>query len=407
MIKQYKNAIESSNIVSKTDINGIITFVNDEFCESCGYTREELIGKNHNIVRHPDVPISTFENLWNTIKNKKTYKSTVKNLTKEGRTVYLNTTVIPILNEKDEIEEFIAIRYDVTAEVELKKELESKYNELDFLNSTLELRVQEQTKQLKKLNATLEKRIEDEIKKNEQNQKVLFWQSRMASLGQMLANIAHQWRQPLSELTLALFNIKKAAHQKDIKKLENYYDDSKVVINSMSKTIDDFTNFFNPNKPKEKFLLRDSILDAISIMDKTLQKEHVNIRTIYKDCFVLGILNELSQVIVNLLKNSVDAFNKNSISSRRLIIRIDEKIVDNQEYATIKITDNAGGIDKELEERLFEPYFTTKHTSAGTGLGLFMSKMIIEQSLNGEIDLINEDNGCSFIITIPVDNNYE
>ena len=407
MIQQYKDAIENSNIVSKTNIDGIITFVNDEFCESCGYTREELLGSNHNIVRHPDVPISTFKNLWDTIKEKKTYKNTVKNLTKDGRTVYLNTTVIPILNEKDEIEEFIAIRYDVTKEVELKKELENKYNELDFLNSTLEIRVQEQTKQLKKLNVTLEKRIEDEIKKNEQNQKVLFWQSRMASLGQMLANIAHQWRQPLSELTLALFNIKKAAQQKDIKKLEVYYDDSKVVINSMSRTIDDFTNFFNPNKPKERFLLKDSILDAISIMDKTLKKENVTIRTLYTDYFVIGILNELSQVIVNLLKNSVDAFNKNIISSRKIIIKIDKKIIEEKDYAIIQITDNAGGISKEVEQRLFEPYFTTKHASSGTGLGLFMSKMIIEQSLNGEIDLMNEKNGSSFIITIPLDNNNE
>lgn len=405
MIQQYKDAIENSNIVSKTNIDGIITFVNDEFCESCGYTREELLGSNHNIVRHPDVPISTFKNLWDTIKDKKTYKNTVKNLTKDGRTVYLNTTVIPILNEKNEIEEFIAIRYDVTKEVELKKELENKYNELDFLNSTLELRVQEQTKQLKKLNVTLEKRIEDEIKKNEQNQKVLFWQSRMASLGQMLANIAHQWRQPLSELTLALFNIKKAAQQKDIKKLEIYYDDSKVVINSMSRTIDDFTNFFNPNKPKERFLLKDSILDAISIMDKTLKKENVTIRTMYEDYFVIGILNELSQVIVNLLKNSIDAFNKNVISSRKIIIKIGKKNIEEKDYVIIQITDNAGGISEEVEQRLFEPYFTTKHASSGTGLGLFMSKMIIEQSLNGEIDLMNERNGCSFIITIPMDNN--
>ena len=226
----------------------------------------------------------------------------------------------------------------------------------------------------------------------------------MASLGQMLANIAHQWRQPLSELTLSLFNIKKAAQQKDMKKLENYYDGSKVVIKSMSKTIEDFTNFFNPNKPKERFLLKDSILDAISIMDKTLQEEKVSIRTIYKEFYVSGILTELSQVIVNLLKNSVDAFNKNSISSRKLIITIDGKVIDEKEYAIIKITDNAGGINEELEQRLFEPYFTTKHTSSGTGLGLFMSKMIIEQSLNGEIDLVSQNNGCCFNITIPVDN---
>mgnify|MGYP000414985616 CR=1 FL=1 len=407
MLQQYKDAIENSNIVSKTDTEGIITFVNEEFCKSCGYTEEELVGKNHNIVRHPDVPTSTFKNLWDTIKAKKTYKSMVKNLTKTGQTIYLNTTVTPILNKDGDIEEFIAIRYDVTKEVELKKELEEKYNELDFLNSTLEFRVQEQTKQLKKLNQTLEKRVKDEVLKNEQNQKVLFWQSRMASLGQMLANIAHQWRQPLSELSLALFNIKKSAHQKDIKRLDNYYNDSKIVIKSMSQTIEDFTNFFNPNKPKENFLLKDSVLDALSIMDKTLEKERISIRTIYNDYSALGILNELSQVIINLIKNSIDAFNKNKISSRMIKIKIDKTTINEHAYATIAIGDNAGGIPEELEEKIFEPYFTTKHQSAGTGLGLFMSKMIIEQSLSGTIDLENEKNGSTFIIAIPMGDDNE
>ena len=137
MFKQYKEAIESSNIVSKTDINGIITFVNDEFCKISGYSREELIGQNHNIVRHPDVPKSNFKKLWDTILAKKTFKSTVKNLSKEGRTFYVNTTIIPILNTEGEIEEFIAIRYDVTKEVELKMALEKKERELEQLNRTL------------------------------------------------------------------------------------------------------------------------------------------------------------------------------------------------------------------------------------------------------------------------------
>ncbi len=404
MFQQYRDAIENSNIVSRTDTEGIITFVNDEFCNSSGYTKEELLGKNHNIVRHPDVPTSTFKNLWDTIKEKKTYKSTVKNLTKNGKTIYLNTTVTPILDKNGDIEEYIAIRYDVTQEVELKKELEEKYNELDFLNSTLEFRVQEQTKQLKKLNKTLEKRINDEVQKNEQNQRVLFWQSRMASLGQMLANIAHQWRQPLSELSLSLFNVKKAAQSNDMSKLENYYNDSKLVIKSMSKTIEDFTNFFNPNKPKESFLLKDSIFDALSIMNKTLKKENITIRTIYKDYYILGILTELSQVIVNLLKNSIDAFNKNEISSRKLIIKIDKILLNDNKFTTIQVTDNAGGIEEKLEQSLFEPYFTTKHASSGTGLGLFMSKMIIEQSLNGKIEFNNENNGCTFTIIIPMHN---
>ena len=94
----YQEAIENSNIVSKTDINGIITFVNDEFCKISGYSKDELIGQNHNIVRHPETPTSNFENLWKTILSKKSYKATVKNLTKNGKTIYLNTTITSILD---------------------------------------------------------------------------------------------------------------------------------------------------------------------------------------------------------------------------------------------------------------------------------------------------------------------
>ncbi len=132
MLQQYQEAIENSNTVSKTDVNGIITFVNDEFCKISGYSKEELLGKNHNIVRHSDVPASKFKLLWQTIKAKKIYKSTVKNRAKNGSAFYVNTTVIPILNKKGEIEEFIAIRYDVTQEIFYKHSLEKKRENLKF-----------------------------------------------------------------------------------------------------------------------------------------------------------------------------------------------------------------------------------------------------------------------------------
>src|SRR5574344_945697 len=162
-MNNYQKAIENSNIVSKTDINGIITFVNDEFCNLFGFTKDELIGKNHNIIRHPDTPKENFELLWNTILDKK----------------------------EENIVEFVAIRYDITNEVLLQKELEEK-------------------------------------------QKIIFLQSRMASLGQMLGNIAHQWRQPLTELNLSLFNLKKAFENENKKEIENLYSNSKNLILGMS-----------------------------------------------------------------------------------------------------------------------------------------------------------------------------
>ncbi len=399
MIEQYKEAIEKSNIISKTDTSGIITFVNDEFCKISGYSQDELIGKNHNIVRDPSVPSSVFKLLWDTINNKQTYKSTVKNRAKNGTPFYVNTTVTPILDQNGDIEEFIAIRYDVTKEVFLKKELEGKESELKLLNQTLENKVKEQTSELLELNQTLELRVEDEIAKNKEKQKVMFWQSRLASLGQMLANIAHQWRQPLTELNLNLYNMKKASQESENKDVIKFYNDSKDIIQNMSNTIDDFTNFFKPEKEKKYFNLQSCINEAIAILDKIILKEKIDIKVNFEDISLLGVPNELSQVIINLIQNSKDAFNHNHIVKKE--ISITTKIKD--KFAIIEIQDNAGGIKNEDIDKIFEPYFTTKHSSSGTGLGLFMSRMICEQGFNGTITLINNKNGILITIKLPLD----
>lgn len=398
MLKQYKEAIEKSNIISKTDVNGIITFVNDEFCAISGYSKDELIGRNHNIVRHPDVPKEKFALLWETIKNKNIYKDTVKNLAKDGTAFYVNTTIIPILDESQNIAEYIAIRYDVTKEMLLREELIKKEVEYEELNRSLEKRVEEQTRELKELNQTLEERVQEEIAKNEEKQRMMFWQSRHASLGQMLANIAHQWRQPLTELSLAMFNIKKALQNSNEEDVNKFYLESKHIIQNMSQTIDDFTNFFSPDKEKYYFNISESIKESLVLLENMINDEMITIKTDFEDIEVLGITNELTQVIINLINNSKDAFIHNSILLREISITTKKE----NSFAVIEVQDNAGGIAKDNLEKIFEPYFTTKHKSRGTGLGLFMSRMICEQGLGGTLDVKSKKNTTTFSIKIPV-----
>ncbi|MCK9473999.1 ATP-binding protein [Sulfurimonas sp.] len=399
MLKQYKEAIEKSNIISKTDVNGIITFVNDEFCTISKYSKDELLGKNHNIVRHPDVPKEKFNLLWETIKNKNIYKGTVKNLAKDGSTFYVNTTIIPILDKSDTIIEYIAIRYDVTKELLLREELFKKKAEYEELNRSLEKMVEEQTKELKELNLTLEERVKEEIAKNEERQRVMFWQSRHASLGQMLANIAHQWRQPLTELSLAMFNIKKSVQNGSESEVSKFYEESKHIIKNMSETIDDFTNFFSPDKEKHYFNISDSIRESIGLLQSVIDDEMITVKTTFEDIEVLGITNELTQVIINLINNSKDAFIHSSILLREITIATKRE----NSFAVIEVQDNAGGIAKENLEKIFEPYFTTKHKSRGTGLGLFMSRMICEQGLGGTLDVKSKKHTTIFSIKIPLD----
>jgi len=353
-LEQYIKAIEENNIVSKTDPNGIITYVNDEFCKISKYSKEELIGKNHNIVRHPEVPKETFKKLWDTIKAKKTYKATVKNMAKDGSVFYVNTTIIPIVDENDEIVEYIAIRYDVTKEKLLQEEIEKK-------------------------------------------QKIIISQSRFASLGQMIANIAHQWRQPLTELQFALYNLKKEALNKNDEKILDYYEKSKQLIQNMSNTIEDFLNFFKPNRNIQTFYIKNSIIDGFNLTSQIIKKENIKIIFELDDFSIKGNPNELTQVIVNLIQNSKDAFIQNNIKNR--FIKVSMILKEN--FYKIIYEDNAGGIEQKIAEKIFEPYFTTKHSSSGVGLGLFMSKMIIEQNFNGIIYFKNTKNGAKFIIKLP------
>lgn len=402
-LEQYQFAIESSNIISKTDINGIITFVNEEFCKISGYTQKELVGQNHNIVRHPDVPASTFRELWHTILEKRTYKSTVKNRAKDGSTFYVNTTVFPILNEEGDIEEFIAIRYDVTESVILSEKLMAKERELEELNTTLEQRVEEQTKALLELNQTLEERVQEEVEKNRNKDRFLFQQSRLASMGEMIANIAHQWRQPLSELNITLYKMNKLYRREGTERdeqFENSYLHAKRIISKMSDTIEDFRSFFSPDRQSEYFQLSTVAQEATDIMQGTLERNEINVVLDVKhDATIKGYFNEFSQVLINLLNNSIDAFCNKKIKDRLIYIEIDTIT---PRDAIINVSDNAGGIDEAIIDKIFEPYFTTKHASVGTGLGLYMSEMIIKNSMMGSIVVTNTQYGVCFRLTIPV-----
>lgn len=402
--RQYQNAIEESNIVSKTDVAGIITFVNDEFCKISGYSRDELIGKNHNIVRHPDEPKEKFRLLWETILAKKVYKTIQKNLTKSGRAIYLNTTIIPILNLSGQIEEFVAIRHDVTPVIELNEQLLKTQNELKALNLELEERVNNQTKKLRELNQNLQDIVKKEIAKNEEKTKILLVQSRFASMGEMIANIAHQWRQPLNELSLALFKMKTSVNSsqnsaKDGEKsvFETTYEHCKKLIKNMSNTIEDFRGFFDANQPEGKFWLTQAVDEAVSMVGGGFEREGIELNLqIKQDALVRGRKNELNQVVINLLNNAKDALCVRKQPQKYVNVKVQK----DGEFALISISDNGGGIDEGIVDKIFEPYFTTKHSAQGTGIGLYMSRLIIDR-FKGKIEIINKKDGACFTLRLP------
>ncbi len=176
-------------------------------------------------------------------------------------------------------------------------------------------------------------------------------------------------------------------------------DKANLLTNTMSKTIDDFRNFFKPNKQEVEFFISDAIKNAISLIESTFQHHNITIESkINDDANIKGFPNEFSQVVLNILNNAKDAIIENNIGSGKVLINVEK--IDNK--ATISVIDNAGGIPNDILEKVFNPYFTTKEEGKGTGIGLYMSKNIIETNMNGKLLVENIENGAKFVIIVPI-----
>ena len=234
------------------------------------------------------------------------------------------------------------------------------------------------------------------------HKKMLIDQSKFAAMGEMINMIAHQWRQPLTTLTLILDKIYlfNQLKQLDSEKLNTQYEKSIKLIQYMSKTINDFRNFFQDNAIKEKISIKDLINQSYELILPALNKEFISSEiTIAEDCKNLVLqLNpsKISQVFLNVYKNSLDEFKVKGIKNPYL----ETKCYRNNQYLTIEIKDNAGGIPDSIINKIFEPYFSTKSKN-GTGIGLYMSKIIIEQQFKGYIQVSNENGGACFKIMLP------
>ncbi|WP_320034399.1 ABC transporter substrate-binding protein [Halarcobacter sp.] len=254
--------------------------------------------------------------------------------------------------------------------------------------------------ELEKLNNSLEDKIKKEIEKNTQFQITLMEQNKLAQMGEMIENIAHQWRQPLAEINSSVLLLDAILDKKGCfdSNIEKKLYEIEQLTEYMSNTINDFKNFFELDKKKEKFNLYESFSLTLKIIKGRLSLHKIAVDiNIDKDLNINSYMNELNQVFLVILNNSIDAIIKNKIEIP--LISIEVKEIKNE--IIISIEDNAKGVDEHLLGKIFEPYFTTKHKSQGTGLGLYISKMIIEKGLNGTITASNNNLGICFIIKLP------
>ncbi len=371
-IKKLYESYDENVIASSTDLHGVIEHVSNAFCKISGYTRDELIGKTHRVIKHPSTPKFVFDDLWETITHDKEWKGIIKNKKKDGSFYWVDIVISPIYNDKGKKVGYSAIRHDITD----KKELE-------------------------RLNQTLEENIVKEVENLRQKDKQLLQQSRLAQMGEMISMIAHQWRQPLSAIssTSAALNLKAKLNTLDEDTVVEFSEKIASFAQHLSSTIDDFRDFFKPNKKQRTTTFEEMIQSVLQIIGDSIKNRGIELKTDLKcNMKIKTYPNEIKQVILNLIKNAEDALLEKHVKNP--YIRLISECRD--DTVVLRVEDNAGGIPENIIDKIFDPYFSTKTERDGTGLGLYMSKTIIEEHCDGRLKVYNKGNGAVFEIILPV-----
>jgi PAS domain S-box-containing protein len=356
-IKRREELLSQNILFSRTNEKGIITDASSAFCKLSGYTKEELIGNPHNIVRHPDMPSEVFQDLWETIQKGETWEGEIKNLAKNGHYYWVEANISQEFDTNGNFIGYISIRQEITAQKNFEKQ-----------------------------------------------QSIILQEAKMESLSEMIENIAHQWRQPLNTISVSASGLG-MKDEMNVLKEGDIQSFTKTVVentNYLSQTIETFSNFVKKDN-KEILTLQDEICGAINIVRTTMDNHNIKLLDDinYEDITTQNIISgELSQVLINIFKNAKDILIEQDKEDKWIIVNLlqsDSKI-------TLTIEDNGGGIPKDIIDKIFEPYFTTRHQYQGKGLGLHLSHKIITESLNGNIYVKNTKNGAKFFIELPIEN---
>lgn len=276
--------------------------------------------------------------------------------------------------------------------------LEEKVHELE---EALALRT-EAEEQLRSLNAELEQRVAGEVEKNIAKDRIMAHQARLAAMGEMLSNISHQWRQPLNNVSLTIQNLQIEFEEGVLTtaSCREYVQACLKYLVYMSRTIDNFHVFYQPDGGRELFHPYHAATEAISLVREELEFRGISVKLVNEcNSAVSGYKKEFSQVLLNLIQNAKEAILSRQPSDPYVEIFCSQK----GESALVTVRDNGGGIPAEIMGKIFDPYFTTKFMSQGVGMGLYMSKMIIEKHMGGSISVANSAAGTEVTIELPLE----
>ena len=329
-----------------TDENANIINVNKAFERNTGYLLSDIKGENPKFLKSNIQDVDFYKNMWEEINLSSYWEGEIINKRKDGKLYVERLKISTVYNEEKKLINYIALFSDITLQKEQQKLIK-------------------------------------------ENEKILYQQSKMAAMGEMIGNIAHQWRQPLSVISVSASGIK-LYQEEGLYSKEDSKDFIEAILNStkyLSDTIDDFRNFYKEDLEKINFEVKKSIDKTINLLKTEFIKE--DIAVIYlgePNIFIHGIENQFLQVTMNILNNAKDALIEKEIKNRHIFIDVYEE----NAKTYIEIQDNAGGVNEDIIEHVFEPYFTTKHKSLGTGIGLYMSEEIVTKQLNGKLSVYNK-----------------
>jgi PAS domain S-box-containing protein len=392
------------------DTQGKYLYANQAICDGLLMAKDpsEVVGKNDVFFAHRERDAHKENPQWHTFgelcfnsdkivieQNKPMRFEEYGNV--KGKLLYLEVYKAPFYDNDGNIIGTVGAGRDIT--------------ELKNTQQTLEVNLQlleQQRKELKAFNEKLEERVDSEVQKQQNQEKMMLHQSRQAAMGEMLESIAHQWRQPLNIMGLAIANIETQVAVSEINKeeLSKKLEAIAYNISYLSNTIDDFRNFLNPAADDQEvdFLPSKNIDETLRILEAQFKDSNIQIKTQYnaENFTFKGVENEFKQVLFILLNNAIDAIKKSiseSLIKKGLIIISLEK---DGNLGQLKVIDNGGGIDSSIQNKIFEPYFTTKHKSSGTGIGLYIAKNIIETRLKGKISFSPLKDGSCFCVELPI-----
>lgn len=321
----------------------------------------------------------------------------------DGTFVWVSDYTRVIRDDQGRVTHYVGYLLEITRQKEAEASLAQKTRELEDKSRGLmeaNARLEAVQSQLQALNASLEERTARALAEVREKDAILLKQSRHAALGEMIGNIAHQWRQPLNALAIMVQDLEEAYQFGELNeaRIRQITNRSMLLINYLSTTIDDFRNFYRAEKEKQPFVVQEAVAQSVELVEAALRNHNIEMiqRLDKMPLEVVGFRNEFAQALVNILTNARDAIVERQIENGRIEIEAKRE----RGHTLVTIRDNGGGIDPAIVEKVFDPYFTTKHQAQGTGIGLYMTKMIIERNMGGEINVKNIEGGAEFTIRL-------